>query len=220
MTLVKPQPYRHAIAPGDPSTYAEIDTARLIKKYPFPVGDGTQSTLCKNAFRQTEKAIPKKIAQLKRGGVSYVGNNVKRVHRRERATSTKYVRANQFIADIVIDSWNCGAGLTKDDVKAQIIAFMADDAEWMASYGERATTNKFVSRAIQKIGFTDRKNTISQKIPGNWKDLTIIAAARTRATFSHEKVEVVLADDETFIRFNESGDRTVAPIGSTRVGLQ
>ena len=43
-------------------------------------------------------------------------------------------------------------------------------------------------------------------------------AARVRERFMEEDIDVVLAADETFIRFHESFDTVLAPIGEKRIG--
>ena len=61
----------------------------------------------------------------------------------------------------------------------------------------------FVEHAMTKVGFCQREKTISQKIPVDWRTKSESGAARIRATFTQEKVDVILAADETFIRFHE-----------------
>jgi hypothetical protein len=40
-----------------------------------------------------------------------------------------------------------------------------------------------------------------------------------REKFREERITVVLAGDETFVRFNEVGEKVLAPSGSKHVGL-
>ena len=76
----------------------------------------------------------------------------------------------------------------------------------------------FVTRTLEYFGYCVRKTTVSQSIPKNWKDLAIEGAARVRKTFEDENVSVVIAADETFLRFHESSSTVLVPKGAKRVG--
>ena len=69
-----------------------------------------------------------------------------------------------------------------------------------------------------KAGFHQRATTVSQKIPDNWKTKAIEGAARVRATFLREKVDVVLAADETYLRFHETTTKSKDKIRKITVG--
>ena len=76
----------------------------------------------------------------------------------------------------------------------------------------------FLKRSLQRINFTDRKATISQQIPIDWKDQARDGAARVLKTFREKNVGAVMAADETFIRFHERNSRILVPSGEKRVG--
>ena len=59
---------------------------------------------------------------------------------------------------------------------------------------------------------------MSQSIPCDWKELAIAGALRVRNRFREEDVEVVIAADETFLRFHEASSTVVAPKSVKRVG--
>ena len=71
---------------------------------------------------------------------------------------------------------------------------------------------------LKYFGFCAQKLTVSQSIQKNWKDLAIEGAARVRKRFEEENVSVVIAADETFLRFHESLSTVLAPEGAKRVG--
>jgi len=89
---------------------------------------------------------------------------------------------------------------------------------FLANFESRKKLANFVSRTLEYCGFCTRKSTVSQKIPTNWKDLAIEGAARVRQKFKAENVSVVIAADETFLRFHESSSEVLAPRGAKRVG--
>ena len=78
--------------------------------------------------------------------------------------------------------------------------------------------HKFIERTLKAINFTTRKSSIAQKVPDNWKELALVGAEQVRTLFLKEKVEVVLAGDETFLKFHEKDDNLLVPRGVKRVG--
>ena len=71
---------------------------------------------------------------------------------------------------------------------------------------------------LEYFNFYVRKSTVSQGIPRNWRELAIAGALCTRNRFREEDVQVVIAADETFLRFHEASSTVVAPKGAKRVG--
>ena len=76
----------------------------------------------------------------------------------------------------------------------------------------------FVTRTLEYFNFCSRKSTVSQSIPRNWRELAIAGALRIRKSFREKDVQVVIAADETFLRFHEASSTVVAPKGAKRVG--
>jgi len=59
---------------------------------------------------------------------------------------------------------------------------------------------------------------VSQSIPRNWKEIALISSHDIRQKFRNVGVSILLSSDETFIRFHESRNNCVAPVGVKRVG--
>lgn len=78
--------------------------------------------------------------------------------------------------------------------------------------------SNFVTRTLQYFNFCVRKSTVSQSIPRSWRELAIAGALRTRNRIREEDVQVVIAADETFLRFHDASSTVVAPEGAKRVG--
>jgi hypothetical protein len=172
-----PSIHRHMLAQDPLESYHELDMVAVKRDYQV-VSTGTQLVLDKNAFRQSGKAIPKKKAQLKKSGQGvYVKVDAKRIHMSDEPAWKKHPEANEFVARIVAEAWNTGVGLTLVVVKKELLSFMAGNAAWNTSYGDKNTTNKFIARALDYAGFACRAKTVSQKIPENWYDLALKAAA-------------------------------------------
>ena len=80
-----------------------------------------------------------------------------------------------------------------------------------------APVTSFVLELVQ-LRWESPKSSIAQKVPDNWKELALVGAERVRTLFLKEKVEVVLAADETFLKFHEKDDNLLVPRGVKRVG--
>jgi hypothetical protein len=155
----------------------------------------------------------------------YVRQNDKRIGNKRQSSTRKYVEVQDFIARTIIDRWNMGMPLSKEELRRLVLMKSKEQNwyEWRETYGQGSsqTIRKltvFLDRAIRKIGFSIRKNTVSQKIPEDWRRLSELGAQRVRNYFKDARVDVVLAADETFIRFHESRGLLIAPSGEKRVG--
>ena len=62
------------------------------------------------------------------------------------------------------------------------------------------------------------KEGVSQKILDEWQQLSKIGTKRVRETFKEANVDVVLAVDETFIRFHETKGFVIGQSGEKRIG--
>ena len=79
--------------------------------------------------------------------------------------------------------------------------------------------NQFVRQAVAKCGFSDRKESVSQKIPPDWKEKSRSGARRVRKRFLKENVDYILSSDETFLLFHERYKKVLSKKGSKRVGV-
>ena len=76
----------------------------------------------------------------------------------------------------------------------------------------------YISRSINKFGFSCRVKTISQSVPEDWLNITKKGTQKIRHEFITKNVDVVLAADELMIRFHEASNSVIAPKGIKRVG--
>ena len=143
----------------------------------------------------------------------------------------KFGEVQDFIKSSVTTRWNMGLSMSTHELKGLLLIKCEKDdwMEWSRVYGRICAEVKgtrlrdkslhtFIRRSLNKFGFTIRKKTVSQSIPEDWLSLVKKGAARVRERFMEEDVDVVLAADETFIRFHESYDTVLAPIGEKRIG--
>lgn len=152
----------------------------------------------------------------------YVKVKTKRIPATPFPKTTRNHEANRFVAELVKDRWNSGLPIGKIEVANQLLTFCEkkEMKNWLTKYGKNKTKERyiFVQRALSKEGFCVRKSTVSQKIPLDWRSKAEEGAARVRETFLKENVDVVIAADETFIRFHEAYDKVIAPRGEKRIG--
>ena len=155
----------------------------------------------------------------------YIRCTSKRIPSQQFPKTTKNVEANSYIEDIVKSRWNMGLPINKLELAQMLLIKAKKDklTDFLKCYGEgnEKSTKKlyiFIERGIRKAGFCQRKRTVSQKIPEDWRILAEAGAKRIRETFREQKVDIVLAADETFIRFHEIKSKVIAPKGEKRIG--
>jgi hypothetical protein len=135
----------------------------------------------------------------------------------------RHLMPNSFVAETVKSRWNQGLAITKTELRMMVLKEFSSDAKFMKVYGKidgagLGKLSTFITRAVKYAGFSDRESTISQKVPSKWRELAEAGAQRVRETFQKAEVDVVVAADETFIRFHEEDSRVLAPVGEKRIG--
>ena len=76
----------------------------------------------------------------------------------------------------------------------------------------------WLSRLLNKIGLTGRKEIISQKIRNNWVELSKEFSKATRDSFLKAAVDVIVCADQTFVTFLLVQEDLLVPRGIKRVG--
>ena len=95
-----------------------------------------------------------------------------------------------------------GIPLAKEELRRLVLMKSKEQNwyEWRATYGQGSNPairnlTVFLDRVIRKIGFSKRKNTVSQKIPDDWRRLSELGTQRVHNYFKGAVVDIVLADD-------------------------
>ena len=148
---------------------------------------------------------------------------VKREARRVRAIRGPklYLEIRESIENEVKNSWKKGIPITRPGIYRYLrLQYQNGDfyEKFLSKIESADKLCNFVTRTLQYFDFCVRKSTVSQCIPRNWRELAIAGALRTRNRFRNEDVQVVIAADETFMRFHEAASTVVAPRGAKRVG--
>jgi hypothetical protein len=155
-----------------------------------------------------------------------ITTTAKRVSDQPKMKTRKYLPENQFIFNLVLENWERGTPLSKIDLREHVLRECSTfSVEWKDHYGpdidpDHKKLHVFMDRALEKIGFVARDKTISQIVPKGWRTMAESGAKRIRTRFLKEDVNVVLAADELFVRFNETVKNLIVPIGVKRVGTK
>jgi hypothetical protein len=132
----------------------------------------------------------------------------------------KYPDLEDFIVKTVKQSWESGASISPEQLHHLVMkhALTNKDAYNKIAEGNSRSLNRYVQRVLERHKFSVRAISISQSVPRDWRSKAEENAARIRATFLKEKVDVVINADETFLLFHPFGQRLIAPTGIKRVG--
>ena len=152
---------------------------------------------------------------------AYLKKKAKRLNQRDKTKGLKYQEVHEFVWELVQERWKSGQPITKSEVRIQCMKKFSEGDFFVNILDKAGNTNNFyifLKRSLQRINFTDRKATISQQIPIDWKDQARDGAARVLKTFREKNVGAVMAADETFIHFHERNSRILVPSGEKRVG--
>jgi hypothetical protein len=128
----------------------------------------------------------------------------------------KYTDAVAFVRDLVETLWNEGNPLSKaaffSSIRQKYMNTGHDFATGvLKSRNYPNSLHKFAERTLKAINFTCRKSSISPKVPEDWREIAIAGAERVRARFLEEEVDVILAADETFLKFHQRDDSLLVP---------
>jgi hypothetical protein len=143
----------------------------------------------------------------------------KTLHRPGGGTPNKYKELEHFIVETVRHCWGSGATISPEQLHHKVLQHIASKEDQYEDFvhGKRSTLNRYVLRVFARNRFSIQKNSISQSVPADWQLKAEENAARIRATFLKEDVDVVINADETFLLFHPFGKRLIAPTGVKQV---
>ena len=76
----------------------------------------------------------------------------------------------------------------------------------------------WLTRLLKRIGFTGRKETVSQSIPNNWKELSREFSEACLDYLMKNEVDIIVTADQTFLKFLLAQEELLVPSGVKRVG--
>ena len=84
--------------------------------------------------------------------------------------------------------------------------------------GKASSLAQLLTCVLTSMNFSIRKNTISQKIPVDWRELAKADSVKIGNRFIEEDVEIVVNLDQTFVQFNPKAQYVIAPQGAQIIG--
>jgi hypothetical protein len=101
---------------------------------------------------------------------------------------------------------------------AYVQQFDREETKSVFVNGQKNSVTTFIRHVLDQNQYSVRKNTISQSVPVDWRSKVEDNAAKIRALFKEEKVDIIINADETFVLFHMQSDHVIVPKGINRVG--
>eukprot|EP00968_Pinguiococcus_pyrenoidosus_P019321 scaffold2088_cov452-Pinguiococcus_pyrenoidosus.AAC.1 len=161
-----------------------------------------------------------------------VASATARQHKNASTTPLKHIRARrkpkypteESIAQSFMQlRWDSGDPASRQEIYDEVLSHPDTTQAFLDAYGptSQKTSAKaglagWLTRVMERAGFSERKKTVSQLVPDNWESLVRQAAASVRETM--QDVDVLLNADQTFVLFNNETERVAAKRGARRIG--
>ena len=169
---------------------------------------------------QTNQAL-KRGEEPSKGKFINVNRDKKRV---DGIRNGKYQEETNLVVKHVINMWHNGNPATRSGCITVLRNYGSRKSEFYTKYLDPKKQHQdqllstWLSRILKSIGFSVRKNTISQTVPTNWKQLSEEFAKFTFDLLTENGVKVIVNADQTFVNFRCAKEKLLVPTGSTRVG--
>ena len=141
-----------------------------------------------------------------------------------RGRKAKFPAMTRKIMDYILHGWHSGAPVSKLSCYTKCREWCKKDGDFFKQYVDPAKDSAkaqlchWMSRLLHRMGFSSRKETVSQKIPDDWKEQSIAFSKETLNFFREKNVDVVVCADQTFLRFLLAKEELLVPTGTRRVG--
>ena len=136
----------------------------------------------------------------------------------------KYPEMSKKITDLILTGWHSGTPVKKNSVFMMCRTWCKKEDAFYKQYVDptkataRIQLSRWLARLLDRIGFSSRKGTVSQKIPENWKELSLTFSREVLKYFQENNVDVVVCSDQTFLNYLLEDDKLLVPTGTRRVG--
>jgi hypothetical protein len=142
-------------------------SSNFVKYLPKPISS-KKIILCNSIDSvSTQKKVCLSKTNNSMGNFTYVANNVHRIHIVDTNVS-KYTEHYLWITNELSEHWRLGCSLTMEQLRHSIsnkFPFFNDM--------KRSTYCQWVTRSVKRAGFSDRKRSITLKIPADWKKIFV-----------------------------------------------
>jgi hypothetical protein len=133
----------------------------------------------------------------------------------------KYVMEEAALDNYLETRWEQGNAATIEEINMKMRHMYGKGSTEFSKVvvGNPERLRKWIARAMERPPkrWSNRKLSVCQAIPENWKEVARRDAKHIRDTFIAEGVEAEIAVDETFVLFHSTSDRVVAPKGAKRI---
>ena len=136
----------------------------------------------------------------------------------------KYPEMYKRVTEYILYGWHSGTPVSRQACYMEIFEFSGGAGIFYNQYicPEKDTAPAqlchWLTRSLKRIGFSERKETISQKIPDNWKELSKEFSKNALDYLRKNAVDLVVTADQTFINLLLAKDDLLVPTGIRRVG--
>ena len=151
------------------------------------------------------------------------GKMTKRLERRDKAKARKFPDQVDDIIDFIQHRWDTGDPCTRNEAYDELRTRddCAEGTEFYNSYllpAKGAQLANFLSRCLERMHFSNRRNSIGQKVPADWREKAEANVKEIKRILKELGVEVVINADQTFIQYYPESEYVLAPKGARRVG--
>ena len=189
---------------------------KLPKKYDVNTSGLVFTTANAPGTRQS-----KRKAADKDKNVVYITKNAKTIGS---GRNVKYQLQDEFIKQSVVTAWETGKPLSRSACFNLLLSkYGNDECEWTKAMDITSgmispALSQWLTRTLNRHGFTIRKESISQTVPLNWLSIAIEACGIIRTNMAAANVTKLVNMDEMFLNYYPKESHLIAPINSKRIG--
>jgi hypothetical protein len=155
-------------------------------------------------------------------GFVYITKSVKTIGS---GRKVKYPEEEEFIRNAISKAWETGNPLSR--VRSYDLLASEFGLQTMRPWTKQMdiatgfisnSLSQWLMRALDRFGYSVRKESISQSVPTNWLPLAIETCQSIRCTMAEAGVTRLVNMDEMFLNFNPKDTHLIVPVNTKRVG--
>ena len=192
---------------------------------------GTQMTIL-SKFTPGTTTAGRKSAAKSNANTVVMKKKSKMLARKDSGKPRKHAEIEEFVKTTVIHRWDIGDPIGKGELADELRArddcredFIVEEGDnfWQsyldpAKDSAKSGLSNWMSRVLDRMGWSMRKNSIGQTVPEDWREKAEKNAAELCKLFKDEGCTIVLNADQTFVNFYPEEQVVAAPKGVNRVG--
>ena len=173
------------------------------------IAPSKRAKLCRQAVNARARGEEPK------GGKFSLVNEMDKMQVRDR--KPKYLHVTKSVRDFILEGWYSGTPRTRHGCYLMAMESCEKDGGFYQQYVDpnkrsaSAQLSHWLSRLLKRMGFSSRKETISQKVPENWIELSKAFCLSMQKHFKDAKVDVIVCADQTFVKFRLAKEKLIVP---------